>query len=752
MKTTTPIITPTTTNDDDNNNSSFVFFTYTGSEEDDAIPIDITHVRIHPTVTNIPDFAFHGRTKLQSIEFHNNLKSIGNSAFGECTSLHQVTIPPGTSIGRYAFAGCTNLIHVELLGSGEEEEETTIGTMAFYHCTNLIHINIPSSTTTTATPLVHDEELNGKHQSLEDDHDEGIIIIGDASDPIWKRSWQRNRMLLCIAVTSLVAVMGAFITGVMFSSKGEISSPAVVIVADIAAAAAGKRNDDTSDVSPTSSEEMASKDDDSQQQQVVVTAEQPPIMEESSSCIIVNVTLDQYPADTSWNIQHYLTNDNGGSNSTPIIASSTPFNASMTSSNEVVCLSKGEYSFTIFDEYGDGICCGWGMGSYTVSTANGLVIASGGEFKNSEVTLFSIPYNHDGGDDDGGGGPTTASDDSIIIQVEQQKSPSSSPAPADTTPSPTKTTEATTTTTTTPVPSSTKQQLLPSPVPTTESPAKPSSCTTIEISITLDDYPMDTSWNITDSTTDTVVKQSSPYEKSMAQTTQVDQVCLMDGSYTFVIFDAYEDGICCNWGEGKYILQDPSGGGAGGGEIFVSGGEWIGPSDTRSFTITGGFVSSSSSQSIPTISPPPPTTTTTTNKPTSSNPTNPPSSPPTPNPTTRNTTTTTTCTTIEISITLDNYPQDTSWTIFESTTNKTLFTSPSYNESMANSIQVTSECLFSGSYAFVIYDVYGDGICCKWGEGSYRLKLSGGDDDDDVIVADGGEWVGPNETKNFTIA
>jgi hypothetical protein len=71
---------------------------------------------------------------------------------------------------------------------------------------------------------------------------------------------------------------------------------------------------------------------------------------------------------------------------------------------------------------------------------------------------------------------------------------------------------------------------------------------------------------------------------------------------------------------------------------------------------------------------------------------------------------------------------------------------------MANSIQVTSECLFSGSYAFVIYDVYGDGICCKWGEGSYRLKLSGGDDDDDVIVADGGEWVGPNETKNFTIA
>jgi hypothetical protein len=165
-------------------------------------------------------------------------------------------------------------------------------------------------------------------------------------------------------------------------------------------------------------------------------------------------------------------------------------------------------------------------------------------------------------------------------------------------------------------------------VPSTFSP-----CTTIEISITLDDYPTDTSWNIVHFTTDTVVKQSSPYEKSMAQTTQVDRVCLMDGSYTFVIFDAYEDGICCNWGEGKYILQDRSGG-AGGGEIFVSGGEWIGPSDTRSFTITQGSASSSSSQSIPAT--PPTTPSTTTNKPTSSNPTNPPSSPPTPNPPTSN--------------------------------------------------------------------------------------------------------------------
>jgi len=47
------------------------------------------------------------------------------------------------------------------------------------------------------------------------------------------------------------------------------------------------------------------------------------------------------------------------------------------------------YEFTINDSYGDGICCSYGEGSYSV-TADGEVVASGGDFGSSESTLFCV--------------------------------------------------------------------------------------------------------------------------------------------------------------------------------------------------------------------------------------------------------------------------------------------------------------------------------------------------------------------------
>ena len=45
------------------------------------------------------------------------------------------------------------------------------------------------------------------------------------------------------------------------------------------------------------------------------------------------------------------------------------------------------YEFTIVDSYGDGICCSYGEGSYTVSL-DGEVVASGGGFGTSETSVF----------------------------------------------------------------------------------------------------------------------------------------------------------------------------------------------------------------------------------------------------------------------------------------------------------------------------------------------------------------------------
>ena len=50
-------------------------------------------------------------------------------------------------------------------------------------------------------------------------------------------------------------------------------------------------------------------------------------------------------------------------------------------------LAVGSYTFIILDSFGDGLCCGFGAGSYSLSSAAG-VINTGGEFGQFEVTNF----------------------------------------------------------------------------------------------------------------------------------------------------------------------------------------------------------------------------------------------------------------------------------------------------------------------------------------------------------------------------
>ena len=64
--------------------------------------------------------------------------------------------------------------------------------------------------------------------------------------------------------------------------------------------------------------------------------------------------------------------------------------------NISLTLADGNYTFTINDAYGDGICCGYGNGSYSL-TSGGTVYASGGSFGSSESTNFCV---------EGSGGPT----------------------------------------------------------------------------------------------------------------------------------------------------------------------------------------------------------------------------------------------------------------------------------------------------------------------------------------------------------
>ena len=117
-------------------------------------------------VTSIGYYAFYGCTSLTSITIPNGVTSIDWLAFFDCTSLTSITIPDSvTCIEWYAFQGCTSLTSIKIPDSVTEigssafsgcksltsitipNSVTSIGEFAFYDCTSLTSITIPNSVT-----------------------------------------------------------------------------------------------------------------------------------------------------------------------------------------------------------------------------------------------------------------------------------------------------------------------------------------------------------------------------------------------------------------------------------------------------------------------------------------------------------------------------------------------------------------------------------------------------------------------------
>jgi hypothetical protein len=149
-----------------------------------VVPQDVERVRIDPSVTSIPDFAFDGRKKLAEVELCEGLVEIGEKSFGSCDhSITKINIPNSLrrikdyafmwslrtptrlhddieSIGAGAFAACifTNfrvpllitlipermLSYCKSMFSVEIPENVRdIGYCAFYHCYCLRNVAIP---------------------------------------------------------------------------------------------------------------------------------------------------------------------------------------------------------------------------------------------------------------------------------------------------------------------------------------------------------------------------------------------------------------------------------------------------------------------------------------------------------------------------------------------------------------------------------------------------------------------------------
>ena len=106
-----------------------------------AIGCNLSEYTIPDSVTSIGNYAFSGCTSLTSITIPDSVTSIGNDAFRECSSLTSITIPDSvTSIGSSAFYNCTSLTSVTIPNS-----VTEIGTYAFSSCSSLTSVTIPDS-------------------------------------------------------------------------------------------------------------------------------------------------------------------------------------------------------------------------------------------------------------------------------------------------------------------------------------------------------------------------------------------------------------------------------------------------------------------------------------------------------------------------------------------------------------------------------------------------------------------------------
>jgi len=301
--------------------------------------------------------------------------------------------------------------------------------------------------------------------------DKDDVVIATSTQPWYKH----KRAIMLISLAFIIAVL-SIVLGVTLSSPNNNESNENISSSNTAVTEEGvvTTTSSSSSIAPSSStfsvfvpvSESVAPSPPSLPTDLSDTDSQAPT---PSPCynINMNIEYDGYPAETSF--QLYKVDDDG---SKEIIQSHSAKDGD-TFYNETMCLQEGMYAYTVFDV--DGICCSYGDGSYNITDTDGTLIVVGGEFKQVEMTKFSLPYVTD------------------------------SPPPV--------------------------EEVIP--------PNNEDECYQIEIAIEYDGYPAETSWELhrlvynggEDELVDSHAGSSG--ETSFNQT-----ICLLEGEYNFTIIDA----------------------------------------------------------------------------------------------------------------------------------------------------------------------------------------------------------------------
>lgn len=135
------------------NNGAELAVTYRGSSYGDysdryngaiVIPEEVSYLNKTQKVTSLGDYAFCGCSSLTSVTIGNNVTTLGERAFYDCYDLVSVMIGNSvTTIGDYDFSGCSALTSIIIPNS-----VTTIGNGVFSRCSSLTSVTIGNSVTT----------------------------------------------------------------------------------------------------------------------------------------------------------------------------------------------------------------------------------------------------------------------------------------------------------------------------------------------------------------------------------------------------------------------------------------------------------------------------------------------------------------------------------------------------------------------------------------------------------------------------
>lgn len=228
----------------------------------------------------------------------------------------------------------------------------------------------------------------------------------------------------------------------------------------------------------------------------------------------------------------------------------------------------------------------------------------------------------------------------------------------------------------------------PSSAPSYEGP-----CIGVEVGIIFDKYAMETSWMLLAGETEEVMWKSDYYGANWNNDWEVFKKCFPPGMYTFVFMDKEGDGICCNHGEGKYVLSSE-------GKVIAVGGqedfkeerttfelEYVAPEPSD---LDGDGLDDRLGLMMPYDS--------------------------------SNFIEGETCENLRLVFETDQYGIETSWELYEGSTRESESLIANGGPFGSEETYVYNYCLASQkSYALYMYDWKGDGLCCEYGRGWYKL-------------------------------